>query len=166
MKKMLNNFIEKLNNGLEKVPAWVFYTLLVISFLLFASVFFIRFGDVDGISMEPTLNENTKFIYTTLTSDIKNNDIVCACPNKDTGRVIKRAVGVGGDKIEVKDGILYINGVKDTTFTEAEYDEDFCIIVPKDSYFLMGDNRNESLDSRDYGCVPKNRMTGKVIKVF
>ena len=82
---------------------------------------------------------------------------------------IKRIIGMAGDHIEIKDGNVYRNGEKleedyirepITNIQELEYSD---VIVPEGTVYVMGDNREESSDSRTFGCVPLERVNGKVI---
>ena len=82
--------------------------------------------------------------------------------------LIKRVIGVPGDEISIRDGNVYINGVEDNqSYTRdgytSSYVEDF--VVPEGCYFVMGDNRIVSMDSRnpEVGAVPKDRIVGKVV---
>lgn len=80
---------------------------------------------------------------------------------------IKRIIAVAGDKIEIKDGIVYLNDKeleetylpKDTKTYQGNYN---CLEVPEDCVFVMGDNRNSSIDSRTFGCIPINKIEGIV----
>lgn len=82
---------------------------------------------------------------------------------------IKRVIGVAGDHIQIKDGAVYRNGEKleetyirtsETTSQEDEYSD---VIVPEGTVYVMGDNRASSKDSRSFGCVPVDRVNGKVV---
>lgn len=82
--------------------------------------------------------------------------------------LIKRVIAGPGDSIEVKDGVVKVNGVvldepyiNTVTNKEAYYE-----VIPEDMYFCMGDNRNVSLDSRDIGLIEKERFIGKVVFRF
>lgn len=81
---------------------------------------------------------------------------------------VKRIIGIGGDRIQIKDGNVYLNGIlldedyltKDTITKNGFYSD---IIVPEGYVFVMGDNRNESMDSRKFGCIPIEKIDGVVI---
>ena len=80
---------------------------------------------------------------------------------------IKRVIGLPGEHVEIKDGVVYINGEKleepylnSTVMTEAGLFNDFT--VPENTVFAMGDNRSVSLDCRAFGCVPLDKIESKV----
>lgn len=81
---------------------------------------------------------------------------------------IKRVIAVEGDWVQIKDGKVYINGeviqedyLPEGTITKLAYYNN--IVVPEDYVFVMGDNRDESMDSRVFGCIPLDKVEGKVI---
>lgn len=83
--------------------------------------------------------------------------------------MIKRVIGLPGDHIQIKDGSVYVNGEKleesyisNEILTESFILNDFT--VPEGYYFMMGDNRERSSDSRTLGCIPKNKLEGRVIR--
>ena len=82
---------------------------------------------------------------------------------------IKRVIGVAGDHIEIKDGAVYRNGEKldepyiRTSVTSPQEEKYSDVIVPEGTVYLMGDNRDSSLDSRSFGCVPLERVNGCVV---
>lgn len=81
---------------------------------------------------------------------------------------IKRVIGVEGDRVQIKDGKVYVNGTElkedylqnDVTTKAVIYND---IIVPQGCIYVMGDNRDESMDSRTFGCIPLERVEGKVV---
>ena len=82
---------------------------------------------------------------------------------------IKRVIGLPGEHIQIKDGKVYINGEEldepylvDDVVTEAENGQFIDIIVPENTVFVMGDNRSHSADSRRFGCIPYEKIEGKV----
>ncbi len=87
--------------------------------------------------------------------------------NESQKRLVKRVIGMPNDVIDIKDGKVYINGeileesyVKGDTF---KGEIEFPIKVPKENLFVMGDNRENSLDSRDLGCISYKQIEGKVV---
>ncbi|HEY8888855.1 MAG TPA: signal peptidase I [Clostridium sp.] len=126
---------------------------------------------VSGESMVPTLQNNDKLILekvSKLITSVKRNDIVVIkYPADISQRLIKRVIAVAGDKVEISNNVLYINGTVINEFYKNEnfmkdYDE---TVVPQDSIFVLGDNRNFSKDSRssDIGFVKLNLLEGKAI---
>ena len=124
---------------------------------------------VNGSSMNPTLKDGDIMILNKLgRNNIKRFDIV-VIDNKDED-LIKRVIGLPGDKIEYKDNILYVNGKKvEEKFTKKKYERlnDYSIealehsTVPKDYYFVLGDNRPNSVDSEELGFIHKDDIRGK-----
>lgn len=145
----------------------------VVVILLFLYV--ISFQQVMGPSMNPTFNENDIVLISKVhykLSDVKRGDIV-VLEHDGVKNLIKRVVGLPGEHIEYKNGKLYINGV---IYSEKYLDElvtpDFNITslgsytVPDDEYFVLGDNRLNSQDSRSIGFIKKNQIIGKVVMRF
>lgn len=121
---------------------------------------------VDGSSMSPTLSDKQFLILNRSTKKLNRNDIVVF--EHDNSKLIKRIIALPGETIEYKDGILYIN--------DRKYDDKFASItenfdltnfgiqkLPENSYFLLGDNRNNSIDSRIIGPVNIEKINGKVV---
>lgn len=86
---------------------------------------------------------------------------------------IKRVIGLPGEHVQIKDGKVYINGeeleeeyLSDEVVTEAEGGQFIDIIVPENTVFTMGDNRSHSSDSRRFGCIPYEKIEGKVVFRF
>lgn len=147
----------------------------VIIFLIFAFAF--RVVQVSGTSMLQTLKDGDWLIVSNSGGNVEFGDIVVATPpTYDGGPVIKRVIGVEGDEIYIDfaRGEVLVNGkVLDEPYintpTNLRYDVDFPVTVPEDCVFLMGDNRNGSLDSRSslIGIVDEEYVLGRVIfRVF
>ena len=126
---------------------------------------------VSGESMVPTLQNNDKLILEKvsyrITSPKRNDIVVIKYPADIRERIIKRVIAVAGDKVKINDNILYINGKTINEYYKNEdimkdYDE---AMVPQDSIFVLGDNRNFSKDSRssDIGFVKLNLIEGKAV---
>ena len=134
--------------------------LVIIVIVLLIRTFIITPVQVDGSSMDPTLQDNQILLLKKYQKNYKRFDIVVIDDGSE--RLIKRIIGLPGETIEVKDQKLYINGkyVKE----EFEHDEtdDFTYEakIPENHYFVMGDNRDDSLDSRVFGAFSKDQILG------
>lgn len=121
---------------------------------------------VEGTSMYNTLDEGDILLLEKYDQNYERFEIVVFELNGE--RLIKRVIGLPGETVEFKNNSLYINGEK----LEEEYGygitanfqlEDLgYTIIPDNYYFLVGDNRNNSLDSRYFGCIPKEKIMGSV----
>ncbi len=122
---------------------------------------------IEGTSMEPTL-ANGDIVLLTKTTNFKRSELCGFSWNNKL--LIKRVIGVPGDWIEIDtDGTVYLNGEKlDEPYAEqlavGECDLEFPFQVPQEEYFVLGDMRESSIDSRNtlIGCVAKDQIVGKV----
>ena len=93
-------------------------------------------------------------------------------PQRSDTNFIKRVVGLPGDRLKVLEGSVYINGKRqDEPFARLDSECGICnlpgaVTIPEDHYFMMGDNRGESLDSREWGPVPKEWIIGKAFMTY
>lgn len=158
--------VEEKNSFLEYIKVIVITVLVT-----YAVLFFVQVSKVVGDSMEPTYSNGNiilvdKFFYKNGSPEY--NDIVVV--DYQGEQIIKRVVGVGGDKIEVKDHQLYRNGqlVEEDYILEEMTGNDFSYDIPTGKVFVLGDNRNISMDSRVIGYVDfEDDVVGKVFfKVF
>jgi signal peptidase I len=141
----------------------------------YAVLYFVQISRVVGDSMNPTYKNgnivlvNKKFYSY---SDVKYGDVVVAKANFGDGeeQIIKRVIGKGGDVLACKSGVMYRNGKKlnETYIKEKMFDDNWTVTVKKGCLFCMGDNRNNSADSREIGSINfKTNIVGKVFfKVF
>ncbi|MBI6037953.1 signal peptidase I [Clostridium perfringens] len=125
---------------------------------------------VDGSSMEDTIHHGDVLIINKKsysTSSPERYDIVnIYAPCKYDNFLVKRIIGLPGDTIEINDSIVYINGNKiSEPYIKEEMNLPYYLKlkIPKDKFFVMGDNRNISLDSRYFGLVQGTDIQGKVI---
>ena len=143
----------------------------VVIFIIFCFLF--RVVQVSGNSMLETLHSGDWLIVSHAGGDFQHGDIVVATsPTYEGGPVIKRVIGVEGDEIfiDFQRGEVLVNGVVldepyINTPTNVRYDVEFPVTVPENCVFLMGDNRNGSLDSRStvIGMVDEEYILGRVI---
>jgi signal peptidase I len=136
---------------------------------------------VDGESMNPTLQDNDRMVVTKMSEPKRFDIVVFHAP--DGRDYIKRVVGLPGDRIEYKNDVLYINGkvynepylvkykksLNGGTLTDSFTLKETAVgsdTVPKDSFFVMGDNRRHSTDSRHIGAIPKEKVIGTTNLVF
>lgn len=113
--------------------------------------------------MNKTFNDGDILILYKL-SDIKRFDVVVLHEENDDEKIIKRIIGMPGDTVAIKDGDIYINDekIKDEYAygMTSDYER---ITLGNDEYFILGDNRLVSKDSRYFGPVKENEIKGKVI---
>ena len=129
----------------------------------------LRFCTVDGHSMDNTLFDGEQLLLNP-SAEIRSGDIVVF----EYGQtyLIKRVVGLPGDTVAVVKGVLYVNNIKyDESYLSEEcitrfMDSSFKVTLGEDEYFVMGDNRDNSRDSRSFGCVPRDTITGVAIWHF
>ncbi len=156
----------------REVAGWVISLIAAVAIALALRFFVFEFIRVDGSSMEPTLYTNEYVFMEKVTywfEEPKFGDIViCYYPHR-TETFVKRVIGTGGDTIEIKDGTLYINNEPDTTYYSGYLEHDLDpVVVPDDSVFVMGDNRNASMDSTNssIGPLPDSMILGKALFVI
>ncbi len=141
-----------------------YIVVAILVFLLF--IFVIGLHQVVGPSMSPTYKEGSVGVINKLAykfGEIKRGDIVILSESEKY--MIKRVIGLPGEVIEYKNNRLYINGVeyKEDYLNDDVITEDFTSkLIPEGEYLVLGDNRSDSNDSRDYGFVPKKQIIGKV----
>ncbi len=141
------------------------YVYIVIAVLLIRT-FLCTPAIVDGSSMDTTLAAGQMVIINKLhyrIKDIKRFDIVVVRNEEDKDKIIKRVIGLPNEHISYKEGKLYINGVlkevKDVTFQATD---DFEYQTKEGEYFVLGDNRPVSKDSRILGPFTKKDILGRV----
>ena len=144
---------------------WVSYFLIILAILLIR-LFIITPVRVDGPSMNPTLENKQILLLSKYSKHYERFDIVVF--NYAKQKLVKRIIGLPGEKIEFKNNKLYINNKEiEEDFGHMET-EDFSLsdigyeTIPDNMYFLVGDNRTNSLDSRYIGLVSDSDIDGVV----
>ena len=123
---------------------------------------------VDGISMAPTLRDGQPVFFTRVNLGYRLGDVVYARMPSGSNYV-KRVVALEGDVVELRDGTLYVNGVpEDNPHAHGlTKPQDGIVVYPytvgEDMVFLLGDNREGSVDSRSFGALPLSSIRGKLI---
>ena len=154
---------------LKKLEKELIPYAIVILVVVIIRTFFITPAIVDGKSMYPTLDNNNVVILNKIDyrlSNINRFDVVVIKLEKE--KLIKRVIGLPGEHVEYKDGNLYVDGfMVDEDFNHADTN-DFklesigYLKIPGDKYFVVGDNRMNSTDSRVLGLIDKEDILGSV----
>ena len=144
--------IETENKLLSFLRGIIPYIIILILVILL-KMYIVTPIKVNGSSMYPTLEDQDIMILDIISyklHGLKRFDI--AVINQGKELIIKRVIGLPGEKVEYKKGKLYINGVeiKDPYLDDDTSMEDISITVPKNEYYVLGDNRQNSLDSRTW----------------
>ena len=147
------------------------YIIFIVVVLLVVNYVF-SLQQVIGVSMNPQLKDGDILILNKIKYrffDVERGDIV-AVQFKDTNYIVKRIIGLPGESIEIKDSKLFIDGklyeedyisdnlnYPDFSLTDLGYET-----IPDNMYLVLGDNRENSLDSREIGLVSQDSINGKI----
>jgi signal peptidase I len=158
----------------HEIRVWTRDLLIAIGLALVIIVFLYQPVKVEGTSMAPLLSDQerifiNKFVYRF--EPIQRGDVVVFWyPLDRTKSFIKRVVGLGGETVEIRRGAVYVNGiVVPEPYVPRQYEDlsDFGPVrVPKDSYFVMGDHRISSNDSRVFGPVASRYIYGRAVFAY
>ncbi len=172
--------INMFDKGVKKVIG-EYFQIIFIFLIVFAIVYFFvgQLYEVVGNSMLPTFTDKEQLIAEKISVNINNierGDIIIFKNMNENGRLlIKRIIGLPGDNLKIQDGDVYINAnlltedyLSDDTVTNGKriLEEGPEYKIPQDSYVVMGDNREESNDSREWGYVKKENIVGRVVLVY
>lgn len=126
----------------------------------------------EGTSMKPTIGDGDKILINRTIGDLKRGDIVVFYFPKDTSKsAVKRIIGLPGEVLEIREGKILING---QILEEPYIDEKFnqakptrnSVNIPEGHYFVIGDNRDNSYDSRSWGALPKELIYGVYYAIY
>ena len=150
---------------------WLRDLIISLAISAFIIIFLYQPVKVEGTSMMPSLEDQerifvNKFVYRL--EPIGRSDIVVfRYPRDPSKSYIKRVIGMAGDRIRIDAGQVYVNGqALDETYVPSEYTDARSypeITVPPNSYFVLGDHRSMSNDSRDFGSVNQSFIYGKAV---
>ena len=146
----------------------IIITLVLALFIFFAVQFTIQSCQVDGVSMEPNFQHGQRLLVVKAAywfgEPQRGDVIIFPSQTHSDENLIKRVVGLPGETVEVKEGQVYIDGSPlEEPYIIEPMERDFdATQVPEGSYFVMGDNRNHSNDSRSWGPLDGEDVIGKV----
>lgn len=151
--------------GIKSGAEWAFVIILFSHFVfttLFGSI-----NAVSGSSMDYTLANGQRLMTANNTENITYGDIVIAEPaSMGDSRIVKRVIALEGDTIGFENGEVYLNGeLLDEPYVNGDVTDmaEGEAVVPEGMAWIMGDNRQNSIDSRNIGFVSRDEITGKVI---
>lgn len=138
------------------------YIVIVVVVVLIRT-FIITPVRVDGDSMKNTLKNGDILLLYKLGS-INRLDIIVLDEEKDNEKIIKRVIGLPGETVAIKKGKIYINDkVTDDEYAYGETSDYDKVTLEDDEYFILGDNRLISKDSRYFGPIKESEIKGKIV---
>jgi signal peptidase I len=159
-----NKKIKKEKNVFKEIINY----LLIIGIAFFSATLIQRYvfsqAIVKGESMQPTLHNNDILILWQL-GDIKRDDVIVFQPENETDPFIKRIIGVPGDTLKFEKLTVYLNGneIESCSIIDTMCQQDKELVIPEGYYFVMGDNRNNSTDSRKLGLIKEEQILGEAV---
>lgn len=143
---------------------------LILAALFLAFSLLVGVSRVSGHSMDPTLSDGQTVFFIRVQISYERDDVVFA-KMPSGSNYVKRVVAVPGDIVDIRDGVLYVNGVEEerlhhigNTFPQ-EGIVTYPYTVPENCWFLVGDNREGSIDSRSFGALPTASIKGRLLFV-
>lgn len=150
--------------------------VIVLGLWILCNTYFFELNLVMGRSMDPTLKDADRIIVNKIAMHfraLERGDIVTLDGEKIQSQyegkfLVKRVIGIPGDRVEIKDGVVYVNGerleetyLEDLPFTmTGQYND---VVLQENEYYVLGDNRSHSADSRYFGVVKKEAVKGYLI---
>lgn len=159
---------------IKRITKELYPYVIVVLIVILIRTFIITPAIVSGDSMLPNLQDNNVVLLNKLDyklNDIKRFDIVVV--NLNGEKLIKRVIALPGEHVEYKDGMLYIDGFYTSEDFKHEDTADFkletlgYLKIPGNKYFVVGDNRTDSIDSRMVGLISEENILGSVnLRIF
>jgi signal peptidase I len=161
----------------EEKTDWKRFVLDILETIVLAVVLFVGINAlsarvrVDGYSMRPTLEDGEFVLVSKLSyfwGDVTRGDIVVFhFPLNPEEELIKRVIGLPGDRVMVENGQVYVNGqaISEPYIAQSPlYSGEW--LVEENHLFVLGDNRNNSNDSKDWGLMPMENLVGKAVLIY
>ena len=158
-------------SGLKLLHSWasdLFFSVIVSFFII---LFVYQPVKVEGCSMEPGLEDQEQIFINKLVyrwENIHRDDIIVFRYPRDPHKsFIKRVIGLPGDRVRISYGRLYVNGKQvEESYVPLRFEDSRSFpetVIPRGSYFVLGDHRSMSNDSREFGPVPRSYIYGKAV---
>jgi signal peptidase I len=161
---------------LGSVAHWARDLMISVVLAIFVILFIYQPVKVEGTSMMPTLDDQerifiNKFVYRFHFGNIDRGDtVVFWFPGDPSKSYIKRVIGMPGDRVEVDEGRVIVNGqALVESYVPPEFRDQSSMpvrMVPEEEYFVLGDHRSSSNDSRAWGMVPRRYIYGKAVFIY
>lgn len=154
---------------MAKAPRLVSLSVQLLVLVVIAAAFFMRTPQVDGLSMEPRVHAGEFVLINTLAyrlGPIRRGDVIAFrhdAPNPET--YIKRIVGLPGERVEIQAGFVRIDGraIDEPYVRYRDHRSAPAVVVPPRAYYVLGDNRADSDDSRDWGVLHDTDVSGRAV---
>lgn len=142
------------------------YIPVVVLLMVVINLYVSRVGMVVGPSMSPTLKDGTPMLIS-LNAEIDRKDVVVFEQEGESKYLVKRIIGMPGETIQIKNNVIYIDGKPLTDVVTIKMDDYGIaaepVVLGENEYFVLGDNRNNSSDSRVFGAISGDDILGEVI---
>lgn len=168
------------NKKIKTIIADYVLTLVIFSSVFLIIYFFVgQLFEVTGESMTPSFQNGEQLLAEKISvnfSNLKRGDVVVfKNPFENNRLLIKRVIGLSKEKFQITNGAIYVNGNKlqEDYLSEGMYtkggrilEEGFEYTIPENSFVVLGDNREKSTDSRDWGYIKKDMIIGRAVFVY
>ena len=164
---------EPLQLLVTRVPKFELAEVVVLAVILYFGISFaVQTVHVEGLSMFATLDDNDYLIADKIAYRLhapqRGDIIILRPPTDDSKDFIKRVIALPGERLLIRDGQVLINGhrlnepyLPENWTTQANWGAPDGVVMPPNQYFVMGDNRNRSQDSRTFGPIGRDRIDGR-----
>lgn len=167
VERAIQSRIEELRTEKRAWRKWVAGTSVLVAVVFLMSHVFFGMAVVEGNSMNPSFVDGELTVYMRIPGEIRRGDVVLVGISDDR-TLIKRVIALPGEELYIGDDGVYIDGIRleethAAGITEPEAGQENPCVLGEGEYFVMGDNREDSLDSRHYGSIRREQIKGKVI---